>query len=81
MANPNVFEVHEACPLPKVIGRGRPYGKGKNLDMLGKMKEGDAIWDVPYKKAMSISFSARRSGIKISVRRLPNKLYGIWRLA
>jgi hypothetical protein len=80
--NPHIFEVKSGLPVSKIIGRGRKTGKGKNLDMLNKMKPGDAILEVPYNKCMSLRFSARLAKIKIKIRRLPNSnKYAIWRIS
>lgn len=75
--NPHVFEVVPDALVPKVIGRGRKLGKGKNLDMLNKMEPGSAIFEVPFRKMKSIKYTAWKNGIKIIVRRLPTKGYMI----
>lgn len=85
MDDPLIIE--KDIPLQKVFGRiGRPKGSGSNLRTLTRMKPGDSLWEMPYKKAMSFKTSAFRNGIKIRIRRiaLPNgeltDKYALWRL-
>lgn len=79
--NPHVFAVVAGAPVPQVEGRGRKPGKGKNVDMLKEMGIGGSIFEVPKLKMMSIKYSARYFGMKIVIRRLPNKTYFIKRIS
>ncbi len=79
--------IEKDIPLQGVFGRiGRPKGSGSNLKTLARMKTGDSLWEMPYKKAMSFKTSAYRNGIKIRIRRIapPNgqltDKYALWRL-
>lgn len=66
------FPILESYPTPKIKGRGRGMGNGKNVILLKKMRPGNAIINVPRKKAMSFKDSAWRNGIKILIRQLPD---------
>ncbi len=75
------MKVLESMPIPKIQGRGRPKGHGPNLRMLARMKPGNCIVDVPWRKMESIRSSAYDGGYKIRVRRMPDsKRYFIWKL-
>ncbi len=72
--------------LPKIIGRGRPKGVGKNLKLLDKLKIPDScLWDLSFNRMRSILVSAQYAGIKLRVRKLDDEpmkraTYAIWRL-
>lgn len=82
MAQRVIFpEIRDDIPIPKVVGRGRRKGSGINMFLLRKMKVGSSIWNIPNKKCLSLQHSARKCGVKLRVRRLPNNgLYAIWRI-
>jgi len=73
--------VHHGEPIPKVLGRGRKKYVGRNFILLEKMRVGDSLWDIPRKKCLSIRHTAYKLGISVSIRRLPNNLFGIWRMS
>ncbi len=54
------------------MGRGRPKGKGKNIEFLKALRPGDTVWDVSRRKMWSFVSTARDLGIKLMVRRIPN---------
>lgn len=67
--------------MPKIHGRGRKKGSGPNMKMLAGLAIGDSVWDVPKGKMLSICSSAKRSGVKIQVRKIPGTdLYAIKRI-
>ena len=57
------------APILPVWGRGRPKGKGLNVDVLSQLNPGDGIADVPPRKMASYKASANRLGIKLRIRR------------
>ena len=73
--------VERQKPVGKIHGRGRKKGNGDNMRLLARLVDGDSLWDVPRDKKDSIRTSARRAGIKVRVRAIPNTdLYAIERL-
>ncbi len=57
-------------PIPKIVGRGRPKGIGRNVEKLASMKPGDSLWELTRRKAMSFRVSAACVGIKVTIRKI-----------
>jgi hypothetical protein len=71
----------EGVPPTKKLGVGRPKGSGSNIRLLKKLKPGNSIWELTWKKANSIRVSAQNAGIKIKIRKQPDSdRYAIWRM-
>lgn len=75
------MEIREGVDLPPISRKGRPKGKGSNLRLLEQLKGAKSLWDVPYRKMLSIKQSAAAAGIKITVRNIPDtELYVVVRV-
>jgi hypothetical protein len=66
------MEIKQGVELPKKQAWGRPRGRGKNLDLLNKLRPEDTVWDVTAKRMRSIIVSANEHGFKLMVRNIPN---------
>lgn len=51
------------------------------MDLLNRMRVGESIWEVPFKKAHSIRNSGIRKGLKIQMIQLPSGNYVICKLS
>lgn len=76
----NEILIESEVPIPKVIGRGRKKGDGRNLSVLARMKPGDSISGLTRKRMGSYRTSACREGISIRIRMIEEDSYAIWRL-
>ncbi len=66
------MEIRDGVDLPPVVRKGRPKGKGDNLRLLEMLKGNKSLWDVDYRKMLSIKQSAFAAGIKVTVRKIPD---------
>lgn len=64
------MEIREGVDLPPPIRKGRPKGSGSNLRLLEMLKGNKALWDVPYRKMLSIRQSGIAAGIGVTVRKI-----------
>ncbi len=69
-------------PHTKVIGRGRPKGSGKNMELLRRLTPGstECIWAVTQRKRDCLRWAAFTMGIHIKVRMIKPNSYCIWRI-
>ena len=68
-------------PMPKVAGRGRKKGNGKNIKLLNSLGIGDAAWGIPAFALNSVRQTAWKAGMKIQIRQIPDtETYVIKRL-